>query len=373
MYAKITRQIYSELIKQDFSPFAINIHEDLTNDTMAINLIKLTNNIVYVICILNAYKYSPEVCVGKVQMDKANFTQKYSKTDIKFLNIFVCEEKEKSVAYIDRLEESVLLDYKDIFWVASSENSNLSLYCDKLQPNKILGIEKIIKNIKLENNEELKNDENLARITAEALINSPLRAKFMLFEFYNLIILINIVVSLYVYTTGGFGAINLLANGAYSYNRIVEHNEYYRLFTSLFLHGNFTHLFSNMLTLYVFGKGIETRTSHVNFLAIYFLSGLVANTLMLLSPSSAIMVGASGSIFGLIGAALVLTFYFNKSIYGLNFTSIATLTLLNLAVSVAVPEISFMAHFYGLIVGMVLGYFYAIDEKRSKRDKPQKI
>ncbi len=364
MYAKISKQLYQELIKRDFAPFAINIQEDLTNDTMTINLIKLTNNIVYVVCLLNTFRYTPEMCIGKVQLDKSNFTQKYPNTDIKFINIFICKENTRSIEYINKIDENILLDYKDIYWVASTENNKISMYHDKRQPSKLLGIEKILSSVNIEQEEKV---ENIASITAEALYNSPLRAKFMLFEFYNLIILINVIVSLYVFLNGGFTEQNLLANGAFSYERIVDYHEYYRMFTSLFLHGSFAHLVSNMLTLYIFGRGLETRTSHTNFLGIYFLSGLVANTILLATPSTSIMVGASGCIFGLIGATLVLTAYFNKSIQGLNATNIFTITLINIAVSIMVPEISLSAHIYGLTVGIILGLVYVFDEKRKAK------
>jgi membrane associated rhomboid family serine protease len=80
------------------------------------------------------------------------------------------------------------------------------------------------------------------------------------------------------------------------------------LFTSMFMHGGWWHLISNMLALYIFGDNIEDRTGPVLYVAFYFLSGLAASAahLVAYSQSSIPTVGASGAIAGVLGAYLVL-------------------------------------------------------------------
>lgn len=359
MFVNYAKQIYTELIKQDYNPFIANINDVLSDKTMSLGLVKVTSEIIYVVNILNAYNYQPDALIGKVSIDRSAFNEKYKHLTIRNLNIFISNDDKKCITYINNIDENKLQKFDTIYWSVCIKSDNISLYANKNQPNKLFGIEKIIKSL----NKNIKNDNlnDLKTITAKAVYESPLRAKFSFFKFYYIIIAINIIIFLSIYLSSGITSESLLYYGAFSYDRIVHYKEYYRLFTCIFLHGSFAHLFSNMLTLYIFGRGIETTTSHTNFLATYFLSGIAANTLLLIFPSNSIMVGASGCIFGLIGSTLVLTYYFNKSIYGLNFNSILSLTMLNIFISVVVPEISLSVHLIGLILGVIIGYFYAID------------
>ena len=80
------------------------------------------------------------------------------------------------------------------------------------------------------------------------------------------------------------------------------------LFTSLFLHGGWFHLFGNMLYLYIFGDNVEDRMGHIRYLIFYILCGLIANlTHIAFNPESRIpSVGASGAIAGVLGAYMLL-------------------------------------------------------------------
>ncbi len=80
------------------------------------------------------------------------------------------------------------------------------------------------------------------------------------------------------------------------------------LFTSMFLHGGWWHLISNMLALYIFGDNIEDRVGHVGYLFFYLISGLMAAGAHLVAYSESTLptVGASGAIAGVLGAYLAL-------------------------------------------------------------------
>ncbi len=83
---------------------------------------------------------------------------------------------------------------------------------------------------------------------------------------------------------------------------------YATLITSLFLHGSFLHLAGNMLFLWVFGDNIEDRLGHLNFILFYLVCGVAASlTHIWHNPeSTAPLIGASGSISGIMGAYLIL-------------------------------------------------------------------
>jgi membrane associated rhomboid family serine protease len=89
---------------------------------------------------------------------------------------------------------------------------------------------------------------------------------------------------------------------------IVQLQNLYTLFTSMFLHGGIAHLLGNMLFLYVFGDNIEDAMGHVSYLLFYLLTGVAASGLQIaLDPTSTIpLIGASGAISGVMGAYIVL-------------------------------------------------------------------
>lgn len=98
--------------------------------------------------------------------------------------------------------------------------------------------------------------------------------------------------------------------GAFSVKNLIEGREWYRIVTSMFLHADIHHLFSNMLVLYYIGNVVEKQIGCVPYMIIYFLSGIVGNMLSagyeLLSGSYVSSVGASGAVFGIEGALLML-------------------------------------------------------------------
>jgi len=84
--------------------------------------------------------------------------------------------------------------------------------------------------------------------------------------------------------------------------------EIYTIFTAMFLHGGWMHLFGNMLFLWIFGDNVEDRLGHPQFLFFYLLTGVVATLAQFaISPHSSIPnVGASGAIAGVLGAYILM-------------------------------------------------------------------
>ncbi|TDM04349.1 rhomboid family intramembrane serine protease [Macrococcus carouselicus] len=134
--------------------------------------------------------------------------------------------------------------------------------------------------------------------------NSIDRAMISFAPVTSLLILINVV--LYVINRMmhfNTATADFIEAGGLSHFNFV-HGEYFRLISSIFLHFDFSHLLLNMLSLYIFGKLVEYFYGPVRFFLIYFLSGLMGNLLSLSFETSALSVGASGAISGLLGALL---------------------------------------------------------------------
>lgn len=143
-------------------------------------------------------------------------------------------------------------------------------------------------------------------------------------------------------------------------SKIIQDLEIWRLFTPMFLHADIFHLFSNMLALFFFGITIENNFTRKQYFLIYIISGFLGNLFSLfLLPFDIISLGASGAIFGLIGASFILTIYRDRSLLFLALLYIVYFLITSLA-----PGINVWAHLFGLIGGISLGYLFY----RNKND-----
>jgi len=169
------------------------------------------------------------------------------------------------------------------------------------------------------------------------------------------LIAINVVV--YIITAAQGGGINLPGGKLFSdwalQGLAVSNGDWWRLVTAMFLHGSMLHLAFNMLALYWLGTIIEQALGTPRFLLVYFVSGLAGSAgALLLSSAFAVTVGASGAIFGLIGALLILEYLATGSLMG----QALILILVNLALTFAVPGISIGGHVGGLAGGIIATY-----------------
>jgi membrane associated rhomboid family serine protease len=125
--------------------------------------------------------------------------------------------------------------------------------------------------------------------------------------------------------------------------------QWWRLFTSGFLHFGPIHLLFNMLALWVIGKDFELVLGRVRFLAVYLIGLLGGSAAAFLfgSPSTQVA-GASGAVFGLMGGLVVLLRRMDLSL-----RPVVTLIVINLVISFVVPNISILGHLGGLVMGAV--------------------
>lgn len=139
---------------------------------------------------------------------------------------------------------------------------------------------------------------------------------------------------------------------------LVANGEYWRLVTAMFLHASIGHLVLNLLGLYIFGSLIEGAFGTLRFLAIYFVTGLAASAASFAFGNPLIpAVGASGAIFGLLGAWLAFNLRRRSlSLARSNIQGALMLIVLNLFLGFAIPNIDNLAHVGGLVAGVVVGY-----------------
>ncbi|MGV3041470.1 rhomboid family intramembrane serine protease [Staphylococcus rostri] len=166
-------------------------------------------------------------------------------------------------------------------------------------------------------------------------------------------ILIWIVITWFLPHGSDIEIINL---GALAHFNVV-HGEWYRLISSMFLHLDIEHLILNMMSLYIFGKLVESYTSSLKMLGIYFVSGMIGNLFTLAFITTSLSVGASGAIFGLLGALIALLtiskLYDRKSIFQLLIAAVVMAVI-----SLLVRNVNIVAHLGGLVGGILAVYLY---------------
>ncbi len=165
---------------------------------------------------------------------------------------------------------------------------------------------------------------------------------------------------------GGGGGGTVFDKGALLGPAIAHQQEYWRIVSSGFLHDGLAHIFVNMLSLYFVGVVLEPAVGSVNFAAIYFASLLTGSFGALLFQPEIQTVGASGAIFGIFGALIVVARARGIPIWqsGLGFWLV-----LNLVFSLSFRGISIGGHIGGLIGGLITGWL--VVEFGERRREPR--
>jgi rhomboid protease GluP len=142
-------------------------------------------------------------------------------------------------------------------------------------------------------------------------------------------------------------------------NTLVAVGQYWRLVSAMFLHFGLAHLAFNMYALFVLGRDIEGFYGSLRFSAIYFISGLAGNVAYYVLGPNIPSAGASGAIFGLIGAEVALLAS-NRALFGTSrrqrLLNLAFLLVVNLVFGFMNRGINNLAHVGGLVCGLVLGF-----------------
>ncbi len=135
----------------------------------------------------------------------------------------------------------------------------------------------------------------------------------------------------------------------------IDQGEFWRVFTAMFLHVNFTHVLFNMWALYLFGPALERRFGSVSFVALYTAAGLGGGSLYHAVGRHAAAMGASGAIFGLMGALLAATYRQRHTPAGRAvFSQLMLLLLINLSLPFIIANIAWEAHLGGLVAGVAI-------------------
>lgn len=147
---------------------------------------------------------------------------------------------------------------------------------------------------------------------------------------------------------------------------LVRSGQVYRLITGMFMHGSIWHLLCNMYSLYVIGCATENYFGKKKFLLIYLVSGIIGSMFSCIF-NTGWSLGASGAIFGLMGALCYFGYYYRLYMGKALYSEIIPVIILNLALSLIVSNIDFYAHIGGLIGGVFITMGLGIKNKTDKQ------
>jgi membrane associated rhomboid family serine protease len=149
---------------------------------------------------------------------------------------------------------------------------------------------------------------------------------------------------------------------------VEDQGEWWRVLTSGFLHVSWEHFFSNMVALFLLGLLLGNALGAARFVIIYLGSLIVGGLFVLLFSPDSLTVGASGAVFGLAGAGLVVAWRQHRWIY---FFLVAAWAITNLVFSISTPGISVAGHVGGLLGGALLGLLFS--GRTDRRDPSAQV
>jgi membrane associated rhomboid family serine protease len=156
------------------------------------------------------------------------------------------------------------------------------------------------------------------------------------------------------------------------YGPYVDRGDWWRLVTAMFLHGFVVHIAFNMYALWAIGRPVELFLGHTRYLLLYFVSGLAGSAGALLWSPTTPVVGASGAIFGVLGAMMILEWQVTGRFAGQALTLILLNLVINFAFNGLGGNISIGGHIGGVVGGVLCALAFASwGSRRASRGRLQ--
>lgn len=160
---------------------------------------------------------------------------------------------------------------------------------------------------------------------------------------------------------GGSTTVSVLIKLGANVRELVQDGQYFRLLTSVFLHAGWIHVFVNVYVLFALGGFFNRILGDSKYLVIFFVSGITGSLASFLLGTSSVSVGASGALWGLFGASIVIAFFRTHLIPEILRVRLRRITLINLIINLGVsflPMVDLWAHVGGGIGGFLISLLY---------------
>lgn len=251
-------------------------------------------------------------------------------------------------------------------WLIDSARNRLMIYENQVAD--FYGMRGILENF-LENIPEISTEEPSGAHGPENIGHTEKKNVFYSYWANILLVAVNVFLFLLCTFTG-----ELLYNtGDFSVMDLIQRGEWYRMITSMFLHVNISHLVSNMLILYYIGNVVEKRIGHLPYLFLYFISGFAGNFFSagyeLLTNRYVSSIGASGAVFGIEGALLMLALIYRGKFAEVTAGRIAFSIVFSLYCGFTSSNVDNAAHIGGLLMGFLTAGIFWLFTPEKKRQK----
>ena len=182
-----------------------------------------------------------------------------------------------------------------------------------------------------------------------------------------------VIINILIFILCAFTQDVLYNKGAFSILLIQETKEYYRFLTAVFLHADINHLLSNMVVLYFLGNGLEKRIGHLKYAVLYFLSAMGGNLLSAVYESyygnMFTSVGASGAIFGIIAAVLILVIVKGGRWENITLSRMLLMIAYSLYSGFMSERVNNAGHIGGFMTGLlIMGLYCIINALQRKKE-----
>ena len=299
------------------------------------------NPVLYLVCLLNGQEEWREDHMTFIGFSRSMERRMHEFFCTRMVAVSVLVDKEGDLFPVDTVESGDNTHtYEEkvyrVFWQFSTETGKVTAF--KGQPDKILGIEKLLAAAAQGKMPEV----ILLRDTKEQ--KKPVAA---------VAIFVVCLVLLLVTMLSPHGNEIIMSYGLSAEG--IARGEYYRFITSIFLHSGIMHLASNGVYLYYFGVRSEKLLGTGKFLLLYLISGICGGLLsVVLGDGYGISIGASGAIYGLLGAMLLLTKKRGPRYTGMSYSTMLFLAATAIGLGFFEPNVDNLGHIGGFLGGMAL-------------------
>lgn len=173
------------------------------------------------------------------------------------------------------------------------------------------------------------------------------------------IVIINIIYFLVLELSGASASVEgMLSFGAARADLIFFDHQYFRLLSAMFMHFDIMHISGNMLVLFLLGERLEHVIGKLNFIFLYMFSGIFSSVFSCIYDiyvnDMVVSAGASGAVFGVIGALIYILVINKTRVEGLDLRSMIFMTVLMLYYGFSSSNVDNIAHISGGLIGFVL-------------------
>ncbi len=371
MFFKFSKSLFDNLLLNGFHILTGEAVKGVYNDdTQMVALEKFSGSNLYIVFIQNTVNHKIDTLIPeliKVNDYLWHLPQIKQYKQVVILNILPCYNCTDDISIDNLLQtpsnipDSLIYN---VFWKVDINTNQITV--GKNQPSKILGIEKLVADAVQKSKLDTAPVSNNCSIleTYKTTITSYIsKNNIMLAKPYLTVGLILLMFGLVIYSE--FIDTRVLFDLNVNANDVLKNKQYYRLITAIFMHANIIHFLSNALGIFIFGARIERVYGYTNMFFTFLLSAIIGNIFTVILLPMSYSVGASGGVAGLMGFALGITLLRPNMLLGLDFNTVAIMSVVLILSTLTLAQINNVAHISGFVIGLIISVFLALTTERE--------